>query len=358
VPRYAPHTLNQVSKHFFSTVKNGNQHGKSLMFWKWTKRIGLGLVGTLGAIAVSGALYQAIATKLDERRYPPIGEMVDIGGYHLHIHCTGSGGPTVVLDAGMGCNSLEWALVQPEIAKFTRVCSFDRAGNGWSEESPLKRTSLNIVEELHILLHKADVPGPYILVGHSFGGLDARLFASKYPDEVAGVVLVDSGHEDQFEKIAPPPEMYPTATMLFTHLGLTRLVTHSQAHKKALEMFPEEIQQMSLAHVRTGKFMRTVLQESSSLIESTMQLKKDGGLLHDKPLIVISAGKTMESEGTGYTREQIDEMMKSFKELQKDLITKSTKGKQIIAEHSDHMIPLHQPEIIVHAVKELIEQNK
>jgi pimeloyl-ACP methyl ester carboxylesterase len=329
------------------------------MFWKWTKRIGLGLAGTLGAIAVGGALYQGISTKLDEKKYPPMGELVDVGGYRLHIHSTGEGGPTVVLDAGMGCNSLDWALVQPEIAKFTRVCSFDRAGNGWSDESPLERTSLNSVEELHTLLHNAKIPGPYIFVGHSLGGIEARLFASKYPDEVAGVVLVDAAHEDQLDKTPQPPlaETSHSAVMAFTHLGFTRLLTHLPRFTKALEMYPKEVQQTYLAKLRTSKFMRTILKESAALKGNCAQLKAAGGDLQDKPLTVISATKTMESEGTGYTKEQIEGIMVVFKELQKDLVTKSTKGKQLFAE-SDHMVPRHHPKIIVEAVQEQVIANR
>ena len=166
---------------------------------KWIKRIGFGFVCLVIALLLIGTIYQFISSKIDENAYPPPGKLVDIGGYRLHINCTGEGGPAVILDSGLGGNSLEWTLVQPKLAKFTRVCSYDRAGQGWSDESPLIRTSQNIVDELHTLLHKAEVPEPYILVGHSSGGINMRLYASYYPNEVAGVVLVDSAHEDQLK---------------------------------------------------------------------------------------------------------------------------------------------------------------
>jgi pimeloyl-ACP methyl ester carboxylesterase len=326
------------------------------MFWTWTKRIGLGLIGTVAVLTLGGALYQGISDKIDAKKYPPIGKLVDVGGYNIHLYTTGTGGPTVVLDAGLGCNALGWSLVQPEIAKFTRVTSFDRPGNGWSDESPLERTSQNIVTELHTALHKASIPGPYILVGHSFGGLNARLFASLYPDEVLGVVLVDSSHEDQMEKI-PMPQMNHTMMMLASRLGFVRLFTHLPVYKKGVAVFPEQVQNQLLPQLRTTKFMRTVLQESSHIKTSCDQLKAAGGHLGDKPLTVISAVKEIAAEGSGLTQEQIDAIHIPFKELQKDLVTKSTRGKQVFAEKSDHMIPFHQPEVIVQAVQELIHAN-
>ena len=132
------------------------------------------------------------------------GRLVDVGGYKLHIHDTGSGGPTVILDACLGGNHLYWGLVQPEVEKFTRVCSYDRAGLGLSDESSLERTSENIAKELHTLLHAGGVSGPYILVGHSSGGINMRMYANMYPEDVHGVILIDASHENQletFEKI-------------------------------------------------------------------------------------------------------------------------------------------------------------
>jgi pimeloyl-ACP methyl ester carboxylesterase len=324
------------------------------MFWKWTKRIGIGLVGTLATLAVGGALYQSISTKIDAKKYPPIGQLVDVGGYNMHLYDTGTGGPTVVLDIGLGGPALGWSLVQPEVAKFTRVVSFDRPGNGWSDASPLERTSQNIVTELHTALHKANIPGPYILVGHSFGGLNARLFASLYPDEVAGVVLVDSSHEDQMEKILVPQPNH-TVAMLAARLGVARLFNHLPAARAKIAVLPELVQNQLLAQLCTTKFMRADLQELSHFQTSCDQLKAAGGHLDDKPLIVITAGKTMSAKGNPWTQELIDSWRIPWEEFQKDLATKSTRGKRVIAEESDHHVPLHQPKIIVDSVKEIVD---
>lgn len=342
---------------FHSTVISPAS-SKSLDCWKWTKRIGLGLVGAVGVLALGGALYQILGTQIDAVRYPPIGKLVDVGGHNMHLYTTGKGGPSVILDAGMGCDTLGWSLVQPKIAEFTQVTSFDRPGYGWSDESLLERTSQNIVTELHAALQKAEILPPYVMVGHSFGGLNARLFASLYPEEVLGVVLVDSAHEDQMEKI-PMPQINHNLMMLASHLGLIRLVTHypSAYRKELLEVLPEEVQNQLIAKVSTTKFIRSVLQEASNLGTSCKQVKEAGGHLGDKPLIVISANKTTSAEGSGYTQEEMDAILIPFKELQKDLANKSTHSKQIFSD-SDHMVTLHDPKIIVDSVRELVEPAK
>src|SRR6185369_2447800 len=128
--------------------------------------------------------------------FPPPGKLIDIGGWRLHLNCMGearASQPTVILESGIGDFSVEWALVQPSVARFARVCSYDRAGDGWSDLGPQPRTLRQIVYELHTMLDKSGVKPPLLLVGHSFGGLVVRLYAATYPTDVAGMVLVEGG---------------------------------------------------------------------------------------------------------------------------------------------------------------------
>src|SRR4051812_24508546 len=167
--------------------------------WRSVRRVlrGIGrtlaaLVGLIVVLGLVGAVYESAAEVADARAYPAPGQLVDVGGYRLHINCVGTGSPTVVIDAGWGDWSGGWSRVQPEAAKTTRVCTYDRAGMGYSDAGPLPRTADHFARELHTLLQQAGVQGPYVLVGHSFGGAPVRVFAHTYAADVAGVVLIDS----------------------------------------------------------------------------------------------------------------------------------------------------------------------
>jgi pimeloyl-ACP methyl ester carboxylesterase len=150
------------------------------------------------AILAAGLLYQAIGLLLDRTRYPPTGRLIDIGGRRLHVYETGAGAPTVVLEAGIAASSLSWSLVQPRIAEYARVVSYDRAGLGWSDASDQACTPSQLARDLHKLLDFAQIPPPYILVAHSYGGLVVRRFASDYPELTAGLVLVDALHPSEW----------------------------------------------------------------------------------------------------------------------------------------------------------------
>jgi pimeloyl-ACP methyl ester carboxylesterase len=194
-------------------------------------RVALGVLALLVALGAAGLAYQAIATANDRRAYPPPGDLVDVGGHRLHIHCTGAAdaAPTVILDAGSGMASPAWGLVQPAVAAATRVCAYDRAGNGWSEAGPDPRDGRQIASELRALLDRAAIGGPYVLVGHSLGGLYMRAFADAYPNDVAGLALVDSSHPDQRERspaIRSELESFRgllSALPAITRLGIVRL---------------------------------------------------------------------------------------------------------------------------------------
>src|SRR5213593_4339995 len=165
--------------------------------WRWTMRIFVVLGAFLIVAAVSGATYQWLATRKDLALTPPPGQLVDIGGHRLHLWCTGAGAPAVILDTGLGGSSADWGYVQAEVARFTRVCSYDRAGMGYSDPGPSPRTARRIAGELAALVDRSGIHGRLVLVGASTGGFNVRVFASDHTDRVAGLVLVDASHEDQ-----------------------------------------------------------------------------------------------------------------------------------------------------------------
>ena len=271
------------------------------------RRIGmalLGLIVVLLTLAVLGAIYQAIATELAERSYPPPGEMVDVGGYSLHINCVGQGSPTVVLDAGSGLFSAQWVRVQRQVSDTTRVCAYDRAGMGWSEMGPDPRDAKKITGELHTLLGKAGIEGPYVLVGHSFGGMYMQTYAARYPDEVAGVALVDSStdpdqfsqrpeaqdsNEPQKQTSAVVPLLVRLGVSLPARLGIVRLL--SKLDPASPELPPQQREQTDALTPSTREFTTFVLEFLAPT--QTLRLGSPGSL-GNKPLAVVTAPKQAE----------------------------------------------------------------
>src|SRR5215203_7176855 len=198
----------------------------------WIRRGFVWTIVGLLALALIGAIYQIVATEIDQRAYSPPGEMVNVKGHLMHINCVGEGSPPVILEAANLGMSAHWVRVQQQLTKSTRVCAYDRAGMGWSETGPEPRDAKRISSELHTLLGGADSEGPYVLVGHSYGGLYARMYAARYPNQVAGLVLVDSSHPEQFTRSPEGRAMYEQIRRLgavlpfLTRLGVIRLSNH------------------------------------------------------------------------------------------------------------------------------------
>jgi len=324
------------------------------------------VVASIIALAGSGMTYEYIAEKLDERNVLPIGRMVDVGGYKLHMIEMGQNheGPVVIMEAGGGACSLDWQLVQPEISKFARVITYDRAGYAWSNVSPLERTSENMVEELRTMLNNVGVQGPYILVGHSFGGLNVQLFAAKYPNEVAGVILVDANSEDGWEKFQKGAMNAALAQigMIITYLGIPRLVQNIPSIKiladKNIQKYDAKIQEVYWSQKLGVKHAAINIQECACLEQNSNQLKQAGTSLGNKPLIVISASKPLLGEELKvlFAPEVMEKANLGWREVQAGLPSKSSHSKHIIAEDCGHQVPYEQPEIIVEAVREMYEE--
>lgn len=191
------------------------------------------IVLVLAALMVVGMFAESLAERRDRKRYPAPGQLVTVEGRQMHMHFSGErqpGDPIVILETGMGSWSFYWWLMQSSVAKFTRVCSYDRFGFGWSDSGEPPRSAPRIAEELHAALQTAGEPGPYLLVGHSLGGVFVRQFARLYPNEICGMVLVDSAHEDQLERMpwarkeAQSIQSFFSFLAVLHRLGLLRLL--------------------------------------------------------------------------------------------------------------------------------------
>ncbi len=274
---------------------------------------------------------------VDELAAP--GELIPVGHHRLHLHCQGQGGPTVILDAGLGGSSLDWSRVQPAAAAVTRSCSYDRAGYGWSEPGPPPRTSAHIVAELHTLLRRAEEPAPYLLVGHSFGGYNVRLFASRHPTLVAGVILVDAAHEEQAARFRQRGIGHATTP------GRGKFVIFSPP--KVPDNLPQHVKPVALAMAETVRAVQAMHDELASFADSAAQLR--GTVLPDLPMTVITRGQRVWPH-----TERGERMERLWVELQQDLAQRRPHTLHIVARGSGHYVQLDEPEVVVEAIATMV----
>ncbi len=320
------------------TKGTSKRRGRGCLLW-----LGGGLAVLLG-LALVGYLYEPFAEAADAKSYPPPGQLVDVGGYRLHIHCTGSGSPTVVIDAGLGDWSTSWGeTVQPGVAKTTRVCTYDRAGMGWSDAGPLPRDAEHFARELHTLLQNANVPGPYILVGHSLGGLPVRVFAHEYPSDMVGVVFIESMNPTRFRATSADmlaqsrsqSQPFSFGAML-SRLGIARLLV------KLPFIAPRVSANDDAYYARyiRAQSLQTTTDESQGMPasgEEAAAVKSFG----DLPLIVLTA--RLNNNG-------------SWQDWQKELLQLSSNSRQLFAEHSGHNVQHDEPDAAIAAITQMVQQ--
>ncbi len=324
----------------------------------------LAVLVTLGMI-LRPPLVQFFATVRELRQFPPPGQRIKLNGHRLHLHVMGQGPVTVIFEAGATGCSLDWSLVQREVAQFARVCTYDRAGYGWSDPGPRPRTSAQIVAELRTLLHRASVPGPYVLVGHSDGGYHVRLFASRYPDEVAGLVLVDPAHEDPEGRLVPSmafpnkPFIQGLKAMAITaRLGLIRLDKRADRLLllQSFEQLPADIQEVRWALMTLPKAFRAAYDELSVLPESALQVSA-ADPLPDVPLVVLTADA---HDPAGLPPDfPLEGFETVWRELQAELAGRVPRGKQVIVEEScSSFIHLNRPDAVIEAIRMVIQETR
>jgi len=290
------------------------------------KRGVIGTILVLLLLAIAGTIYQTAGAEADQKNYPAPGNLIDVGGFKMHIYCMGEGGPTVILETLSGGTSSYWGWVQPEVAKTTRVCVYDRAGRGWSEPDPEPISLARTTRNLHTLLVNGHIDGPYILVGHSIGGVYVRQYAADYPGEVVGMVLVDAAHPEQFDRF---PEMleeneaYLRLSAAFpslARLGIWRIYFVTGGEFDFGDLTEPQKSELKALWSSPDYF---VSQRAESL--AAPGIYADGGKLDklgDLPLFVISEGQNA-SDG--------------WKELQIDLASLSTNSIHRTLENASHV---------------------
>ena len=329
---------------------------------------GLALLG-----AALGMVYQSLGTRRDGRIHPPPGRLVDLGTHRLHLLEAGQGSPTILLEAGLMSTVLSWSDLQRSLAGSFRVVSYDRAGLGWSELGPMPRTADRIVKELHTLLERAAIPPPYILVGHSFGGLTIPLFAARYSDEVAGMVLVDPVAAAEWN---PPSEHDLKLTRIgakvcrrattFARIGLIRFVAFllttgvknlaghlvrlisrgSPAESGTVSspwfaaLPPEEKTMASVFWVQP-KFALTIASQLENLPVSAANAGQFANFC-DKPVVILSARTAPERRRAEHAA----------------MAARLPKGEHLIAENSNHWIMQEDLQLVIRAIEKVIRDSE
>jgi pimeloyl-ACP methyl ester carboxylesterase len=308
-----------------------------------------GLAAAAAVFGFASAAYQAVGEAWDRRKTPPPGRLVDVGGYRLHIMSAGRGTPAVVVIPAMGSPGSEWLGVQEAISQETEVCLYDRAGLAWSDSPRGRRTAVAMAEELHALLRGAGVMPPYVLVGHSMGGLVARVFIQHYPDEVAGLALIDSSHPGQQSRL---PKLEKRnyrggklleAALAWTHpLGLRRLV--------------RDLGLRESASVGRSRHRRAIYGE---LLAFDAICREVAGTLGDLPLTVVTSSELDPNESAG-SRAQRDRsrFYPPWAALQDELATLSTNSSHIVSERAGHHVHHDDPELVTRVIVALVSQAR
>jgi pimeloyl-ACP methyl ester carboxylesterase len=334
---------------------------------------GILVLQTLAALASAGLTYQVAGAIRDRRRFAAPGTLTPVGRHRLHVRCEGAGTPAVILEAGIAASSLTWSRVQPAIAQVTRVCSYDRAGLAWSESTSAPRSMESIVSELRLLLERTAVPPPYVLVGHSFGGLIIRAYARSHPAEVAGLVFVDPLHPEEWcEPSSQQKKMLRGGIFLsrvgavLARLGIVRLslallsggapgaprrfsrVFGRQAAALVEHMvgevqkLPQDVLPSVQAHWSNPKAFRGMWQHLQAMPACSADLMRGTDNLANIPVIVLSAA----------------ERRLRWLEADEALARASVSGRHIIAPYGGHWVHLDHPDVLIEAISVLVSSTR
>ncbi len=323
---------------------------------KWAKRMLIGLLILLLLALITGFVYERVARAVTAKKFQPEGELIDVGGHKLHIVSKGTGTPTVVFESGLDiAGSLAWHAVHDSIAQFTQAVAYDRAGILWSERGKQPKTGAVIADDLYKLLKKSGHSGPYILVGHSLAGIILRPFLDKYRNEIVGLVLVDASHPYQLERFSPeanktmklPPSWL---IKLGSEIGIIRFAGAGPLFNTE----PSDSNNL-IFQARAPMSMYGVADEIKHL-EDLAKESQEFGKLDSLPLIVLTGNhpERYKQFSDSILGLQINGV---WQDLQKDHLKLSTKSEQVMADKSIHYIQFEQPDLVIKAVRTLVESR-
>lgn len=311
------------------------------------------LIGAIVILLIGGSIYQQFSIKRDADNYPAPGEMIDVGGHRLHLYCIGEGEATLIIDTGAADWSLSWLALQEDLSERTRTCVYDRAGLGWSEAGQAPRTSETLVHELHTLLANANIEPPYIFLGHSLGGYNARIYHEQYPDDLAGMILLESAHPDQWNQLPAEVEglveeqvgLLNTMALL-SNFGIVRVILPAHAHHS------DDFQGIYRSHMATSRHMTASAYELGGGIESARQVPDRS--LDDLPLVVVTAANSFDAFRDFTDNLPFEEAEAAWQSLQLELAGLSTNSTHLISANATHNIHFDDPEIVIEAVEQML----
>ena len=325
----------------------------------WTKILLLLVFALVAGVIIVGNIHSKITQKQFIDQYPSPGNLVNVGTHNLHLYCTGDGTSPVILESGAGSWSLHWHMVQSQVEKFAKVCSYDRGGFGWSEPGPTPRETDQLTEELHQLLTHSELDGPYVMVGASYGGSIIQLFEQKHPDLVSGLILVDGRppyYSETMKSISLNynssfNEMVQTVRLLDDIGILSLFVSRDLIPNELPENYESIFNEVGLVTKNAASQAR----EAAEIVSSENQLNSVGHI-GSKPLIVISHGLRNMFENRGLSKAEIEEAEDYWEESQRNMARFSENGVYVEADKSGHNIQLEQPDVIVDSIRRMLNQ--
>lgn len=322
------------------------------------------LAAGIGTVAAGASVYQELAEARDRRAHPAPGRLVDVGGRQLHYQTAGTGTPAVVIETGAGTLARSWEPILDRVAEHTTVVTYDRAGYGWSDGAPRgRRSGPDVSDDLITLLEEAEVPGPYVVVGHSLGGLYARAFAVRNPDKTAGLVLVDATHEDVLDRMRARLGRKGVA-MMAANLVLTACIPRSLV-RLGIQAGPmramartmmggdtDEEFRLRTALYLTGRFRWASLGETVG-IPATAAFLRSHRHLGDLPLVVVTAAEP-DPDATG----PLARFRSEWLEMQADLATLSTNAMHVVATTGGHHVYRDDPDVVCNAITSVVASGR